>query len=104
MQLREIWYNKCVEAGGTVQLNALEWMSMATLDAIGKAGACLAPRVLRCNFGTLGFDYEFGTLNGHTSELAQAFEQLFRTDFTVPEQIRVMLNDKLPIIRALYVR
>ena len=37
-QLREIWTNKCIDAGGTVRLDALDWMSKATLDAIGKAG------------------------------------------------------------------
>ena len=36
--MREIWYNMCIEAGGSVRLNALGWMSKATLDAIGKAG------------------------------------------------------------------
>ncbi|KZV96634.1 cytochrome P450 [Exidia glandulosa HHB12029] len=86
-QLREIWYNKCIEAGGSVKLNALHWMSKATLDAIGKAG----------------FDYEFGTLNetGETNELAEAFEQVFRTDFTVYQQMRVMMNDRFPLLRAI---
>ncbi|KZV96650.1 cytochrome P450 [Exidia glandulosa HHB12029] len=83
--LREIWNNKCLEAGGSAQLNALAWLGHATLDAIGKA----------C------FDHEFGTLDGHTSELAEAFEQLFRTDVTAADQIRMMVNDKLPIVRAI---
>ncbi|KZV95960.1 cytochrome P450 [Exidia glandulosa HHB12029] len=87
MQLREIWYNKCIEAGGSVRLNALSWLSKATLDGIGKAG----------------FDYEFETLNegGKMNELAEAFEQLFRTDQTVFEQMRVMMNDRLPLLGAI---
>ncbi|KZV95952.1 cytochrome P450 [Exidia glandulosa HHB12029] len=87
MQLREIWYNKCIEAGGSVQLNALYWLSKATLDAIGKAG----------------FDYEFETLNegGKMNELAEAFEQLFRSDQTVLEQMRDMMEEHLPLLRAI---
>ncbi|KZV96656.1 cytochrome P450 [Exidia glandulosa HHB12029] len=86
-QLRDIWLNKCVEAGGSVQIDAMEWMSKATLDAIGKAG----------------FDYEFGTLNetGETNELALAFERIFRTDMKPHEQRRMLLNNAIPLLRWL---
>ncbi|KZV95955.1 cytochrome P450 [Exidia glandulosa HHB12029] len=86
-QLREVWYNKCIEAGGSVKLNVLSWLSKATLDAIGKAG----------------LDYEFELLNdaGKMDELAEAFEQIFRTDRTAAEQTRIMINDRIPLIGAL---
>ncbi|KZV81802.1 cytochrome P450 [Exidia glandulosa HHB12029] len=86
-KLREIWHNKCIEAGGSVKLDVLHWISQATLDAIGKAG----------------FDYDFGTLNetGETNELAEVFEQVFRTDFTLFQQMRLMLNETFPLLRAI---
>ncbi|EJD37741.1 cytochrome P450 [Auricularia subglabra TFB-10046 SS5] len=87
LQLREILTNKCIDAGGTARINALDWLSKATLDAIGKAG----------------FDYEFGTLNenGVTNELAEAFEGVLRKDTTPWQQVRFLLNNQFPLIRAI---
>ncbi|KZV92037.1 cytochrome P450 [Exidia glandulosa HHB12029] len=86
-QLREIWNNKCVEAGGSVHLDALDWISRATFDSIGKAG----------------FDYDFGTMNedGETNEMAEAFNTIFRADATPFEEMRGMLNDRFPLLRAI---
>ena len=62
--------------------------------------------LLIANLRLLGFDYEFGTLNenGQPNELAEAFESIFRTDLTVLQQMRGMLNDRFPIVRRMLVR
>ncbi|EJD39033.1 cytochrome P450 [Auricularia subglabra TFB-10046 SS5] len=84
-KLREVWYNKCIEAGGSVRLNAIEWLSKATLASIGKAG----------------FDYDFNTLNEHApkNELAEAFDKVFRADESPGVILRVLLNAQFPILK-----
>ncbi|EJD47289.1 cytochrome P450 [Auricularia subglabra TFB-10046 SS5] len=86
-QLRDIWHNKCLEAGGTARVDVLKWMSKAALDAIGKAG----------------FDYDFKNLDEHgeQTEMAAALEGVFRTDTTALEQVRVLLDDHFPLLRAI---
>ncbi|EJD39291.1 cytochrome P450 [Auricularia subglabra TFB-10046 SS5] len=87
-KMREIWYNKCIDAGGSVTLNALDWLSRATLDAIGKAG----------------FDYEFNTLNeeGEKNELAVAFDKIFRVDVAPKLQIRGFIYNQFPLLRKFF--
>ncbi|EJD39039.1 hypothetical protein AURDEDRAFT_171835 [Auricularia subglabra TFB-10046 SS5] len=73
--------NMCIEAGGSVRLNAIEWLSKATLASIGKAG----------------FDYDFDTLNEHApkNELAEAFDKVFRADESPGVILRVLLKSVL---------
>lgn len=84
----DIWANKCMEAGGTARLDAMEWLSKAALDIIGRAG----------------FDYQIGSLNetGWKSELAEAFEQLLRTDTSTNDFTRNMINNHFPILRTYF--
>lgn len=87
-KLCEIWNNKCIEVGGTIQLNALDWLSKATLDAIGKAG----------------FDYDFNALNEHglQNELAEAYGAIFRVDTKPADQRRDNIRSLFPSISALF--
>ncbi|EJD50642.1 cytochrome P450 [Auricularia subglabra TFB-10046 SS5] len=87
LQLREILTNKCIDAGGTARIDAVGWLSKATLDIIGKAG----------------FDYEFDTLNenGPMDELAKAFDETLRKDAPTWDQIRMLINYQFPLIRAI---
>ncbi|EJD37313.1 cytochrome P450 [Auricularia subglabra TFB-10046 SS5] len=87
IKMREIWHNKCIAAGGTVQLDALSWLSKATLDSIGIAG----------------FGYDFGALNenGVKNELYAAFERLLRVDNKPTAELRALLENLFPILRRL---
>ena len=105
--MRELWYNKCIDAGGTARIDALDWLSRATLDAIGKTGLSHPhPSVTRNRADILlGFDYDFESLNenGGQTELGAAFEKIFRQDNTPQVQIRMLLNDQFPMLRRLFV-
>ncbi|EJD37708.1 cytochrome P450 [Auricularia subglabra TFB-10046 SS5] len=84
----EIWTNKCTDAGGTARIDAMEWLSKAALDIIGRAG----------------FDHLIGALdeNGQKSELAEAFEQLLRTDTSSTDFTRNMINNHFPLLRTVF--
>ncbi|EJD52005.1 cytochrome P450 [Auricularia subglabra TFB-10046 SS5] len=82
-QLRDIWRVKMTEGGGTAQVDALSWLSRATLDIIGLAG----------------FDYQFNALNeqGESNELSDAFTKVFATNQT-PRTLP-MLKNFFPFLR-----
>lgn len=84
--LRDIWHRKCMETGGPARIDALHWMTKATLDIIGKAG----------------FDYEFRALdeNGAKSELAEAFQALFHKHSTPLEHAVALLYRQFPALRV----
>lgn len=41
---------------------------------------------------------------GETNELAEAFEQVLRSDVTLLQQMRLLLNGRFPLLRAIAVR
>ncbi|KAJ7849159.1 cytochrome P450, partial [Mycena leptocephala] len=65
IQLRDIWATQVTKAGGVARVEALSWLSKATLDIIGLAG----------------FNYKIDALgatdDAEPDELAEAFEALF---------------------------
>ncbi|KAJ7486927.1 cytochrome P450 [Mycena latifolia] len=65
LELRDIWASQVSNAGGTVRVDVLLWLSRATLDIIGLAG----------------FNYHFNSLSGSESatELGVAFSTIFTT-------------------------
>ncbi|KAJ7137572.1 cytochrome P450 [Mycena crocata] len=73
IQLRDIWATQAARNGGSVRVEALSWLSKATLDIIGLAG----------------FNYHVNALKTEShdtpDELAQAFDAVFarRTGFTM---------------------
>ncbi|KAJ6510544.1 cytochrome P450 [Mycena sanguinolenta] len=68
VELRDIWAGLVANANGTARVDILSWLSKATLDIIGLAG----------------FNYHFSNLSAEkTSELGQAFSDIFRSGETV---------------------
>ncbi|KAG5639166.1 hypothetical protein H0H81_006070 [Sphagnurus paluster] len=63
-KLRDIWAAENAREGGTSQIDALSWLSRATLDIIGLAG----------------FNYHFDALSGdpEKNELNEAFATMFK--------------------------
>ena len=67
-----------------LQLDVCHWMSRATLDVIGLAGAfllsvCITPinlrrRLVLCS----GFDYHLNAIQNEDNELLKAYEDMFR--------------------------
>ncbi|KAH7101315.1 cytochrome P450 [Auriculariales sp. MPI-PUGE-AT-0066] len=83
-QLRDIWLSKTAETG-LVTLDALSWLSRATLDIIGKGG----------------FGYDFDALNEHgpPNELNEAFTNVFST--AQAPNIWIILRAFLPFLRII---
>ena len=100
----DIWANKCAQAGGSVHLDVLEWMSKAALDIIGVAGALQVLPTEWCVCNPAGFGYEFGALSefGEPNELADAFEKVFRTNSG--GTMRMILHNYFPFLRYITVR
>ncbi|KAF8065386.1 cytochrome P450 [Lyophyllum atratum] len=85
IQLRDIWAAGNFNAGGTSQVDALSWLSRATLDVIGLAG----------------FDYRFDAMsdNPKQTELNAAFAALFETA-TRKRILLALLRPFLPFLRT----
>ncbi|KAJ7765808.1 cytochrome P450 [Mycena metata] len=82
-ELRDIWADQAARSG-TVRLDALSWLSKATLDIIGLAG----------------FNYNFNSLaSENQSELAAAFSTIFRAGTTITP-IRI-LQARFPVFRVI---
>jgi len=83
VELRDIWVAETAKQGSTGRIDALAWLSKATLDVIGLAG----------------FNYDFGALTNQRSELSDAFNAIFKTDSTFP--ILPRLKARFSIFRLL---
>ncbi|KAJ7800339.1 cytochrome P450 [Mycena leptocephala] len=85
IQLRDIWAAQAANAGGIARVEALSWLSKATLDIIGLAG----------------FNYKIDALgatdDAEPNELAEAFEALFavETEFSIVH----FLQFRYPVLR-----
>ncbi|KZW00396.1 cytochrome P450 [Exidia glandulosa HHB12029] len=82
-ELRDVWRAKVAEGGGSAEVDALSWLSKATLDIIGLAG----------------FDYHFNALKDQSNELSDAFGAVFSTS----QQFRLLnfLRNVIPVLRWL---
>ncbi|KAF7361367.1 hypothetical protein MSAN_01169400 [Mycena sanguinolenta] len=87
VELRDIWAGLVANANGAARVDILSWLSKATLDIIGLAGEFIS------NFRS----YAEGT-----SELGQAFADIFRSGETI-NFIRV-LQSFLPVFRIIPTR
>jgi hypothetical protein len=84
-QLRDIWASQAAQSG-TARVDALSWLSKATLDMIGLAGkfrfysvAGSLSRVL-----IAGFNYNFNSLASESqTELAAAFSTVFHAGTSI---------------------
>ncbi|KAL1939460.1 hypothetical protein VTO73DRAFT_10016 [Trametes versicolor] len=85
IELRDVWAAELSASGEPARINVIRGLSKMTLDVIGLAG----------------FNYEFNALNpsGKPSELAEAFEKIFK----VPEKIPIMmiLRNFFPILNII---
>ncbi|KAJ7496540.1 cytochrome P450 [Mycena latifolia] len=85
VELRDIWAAQASNAGGTARLDAVSWLSKATLDIIGLAG----------------FNYHFNSLSGSesASELGAAFSAIFQAGMRM-NPIRI-LQTWIPVFRVI---
>lgn len=80
-QLRDRWQALAdARPGEKVRIDALSWLSRATLDIIGLAGTFPNTPLTIVSIFT-GFNYAFDALNptGKLNELNEAFSTVFRT-------------------------
>lgn len=106
MQLRDLWLAEISKAGdaGIARVNAVKWLSRATLDIIGLAGET---RIPKCHDRQTiyrhetGFNYNFEALNpsGEVNELNAAFSVLFNP--TGISRLLMFLQGMMPIFRAI---
>nr|BAL05140.1 cytochrome P450 [Phanerodontia chrysosporium] len=84
-EMRDVWYNEIAKAGGaSAHVDALSWLSRATLDIIGRAG----------------FGYDFEALTGASNELNQAFSTLFARPIA-RHRFFAFLQASIPILRLI---
>ncbi|KAH7101316.1 cytochrome P450 [Auriculariales sp. MPI-PUGE-AT-0066] len=83
-ELRDVWLSKTAETGSTT-LDALSWLSRATLEIIGKGG----------------FGYNFNALDEHAppNELNEAFSHVFST--TKKVNTWVIVRSILPMLQII---
>ncbi|KAJ7082621.1 cytochrome P450 [Mycena belliarum] len=86
IQLREIWVAEAAKGGGVARIEAISWLSKATLDIIGLAG----------------FNYEINALGARAGdapdELVEAFEAMFHTEPHGHNVLR-FIQSRIPLLR-----
>lgn len=105
-QLRDLWFAEIAKSEtGQTRLDALSWLSKATLDIIGLAGAFNLSYLTSCfshlNSSSPGFNYDFGALNPQSeqNELNKAFGVIFNT--TTTPRILALLQGFFPPARLI---
>lgn len=106
-QLRDLWFAEIAKSEtGETRLDALSWLSKATLDIIGLAGAFdLSYRLTSCfshlNSSSAGFNYDFDALNPQSeqNELNKAFSVIFNT--TTTPRVLALLQGFFPPARLI---
>lgn len=85
IELRDIWAAENAREGGTSQIDALSWLSRATLDIIGLAG----------------FNYHFDALSGdpEKNELNEAFATMFKAGTKM--SVIPLIRSFVPFLRFL---
>ncbi|KAJ7606355.1 cytochrome P450, partial [Mycena polygramma] len=84
VQLRDIWMSQVTKENGEARIDVLSWLRRMTLDVIGQAGGSIdfytstlvTQRSL--DFAT-GFNYQFDALSRKSTELNDAFTELFHS-------------------------
>jgi hypothetical protein len=113
LQLRDIWATQIANSSsGVARVEVLSWLSKATLDIIGLAGAlpssasfsCLLNSPFSCVSSThAGFNYTIDALDAPEgaapNELAEAFEALFasETGFSLARFLQL----RFPLLRRI---
>ncbi|KAJ7458543.1 cytochrome P450 [Mycena latifolia] len=85
-QLRDIWVAEAAQNGGVARVDALSWLSKATLDIIGLAG----------------FNYDINALGAKEgdapNELVEAFEATFKAETEGVGALRI-IQSLIPLLR-----
>lgn len=100
-QLRDLLASESSKQGGTGRIDILSWLSRATLDIIGLAGAYIFGVVQQSIFKALfaGFNYKFNALSNEKNELNTAFAQMFKAGQRIT--LVPVLRGLFPLLRFL---
>ncbi|KAF7359134.1 hypothetical protein MSAN_01255000 [Mycena sanguinolenta] len=84
IELRDIWAAQTANSGGSSRVDALTWLSKATLDIIGLAGKSTPYPPTESDSSFAGFNYNFNSLaSEEQTELGAAFATTFQAGQTI---------------------
>jgi hypothetical protein len=92
-----------------IRLDVCHWVSRATFDVIGLAGAfstvtCFVVHLLMQPVTRLGFDYNFNAVQNQENELFNAYKNMFEVAVSQTGSLRSAINVFFPICERLFVR
>ena len=92
-----------------LRLDVCHWVSRATFDVIGLAGAFLpslyiTPSTYRATSLSSGFDYHFNAIQNENNELFRAYKDMFEFAISQPGILRSTIYAYVPLIKRLFVR
>lgn len=92
-----------------IRLDVCHWVSRATFDVIGLAGAfsavtCLVVHYLMQLVTRLGFDYHFNALQTQDNELFNAYKDMFEVAVSQSGSLRAAIIGFFPKFERLFVR
>ncbi|KAJ7275767.1 cytochrome P450 [Mycena rebaudengoi] len=99
IQLRDIWIAEAAQNAGVGKVDALSWLSRATLDIIGLAGKLILSFFRSRNSRSTGFSYDFNTLD--VSKKRDEFVEAFTTITSTKMSSLDFLQARFPIFRVL---
>lgn len=92
-----------------IRLDVCHWLSRATFDIIGLAGAflpvtCVIHQLTLSLILCLGFDYRFNAIQNEDNELFKAYKDMFEIAVSQSGNLRKMIVTYTPIIERFFVR
>ncbi len=92
-----------------LRLDVCHWVSRATFDVIGLAGAflsslCIIPSAYGVHLVlSSGFDYHFNAIQNEDNELFKAYKDMFEYAISQPGSLKSAIYTYAPILKELFV-
>ena len=94
-----------------IRLDVCHWMSRATFDVIGIAGALLLPQFPESitpltlpAVSSLAFDYHLNAIQNEENELLRAYKDMFEIGISQAQNFRQLVSFYFPIYDRLFVK
>ncbi|KAF7358644.1 Leukotriene-B(4) omega-hydroxylase 2 [Mycena sanguinolenta] len=104
IQLRDAWMNliRSETESTCARIDVCEFVSRATLDVMGLAGASRFVSVSPLLMFATGFDYNFNSIEDETNEVFIAYRDMFEVAVSQSPRFRSLLLMYLPTINRLF--
>jgi hypothetical protein len=102
-ELKERWMGIIGDNKEGARIDVCRWISRATFDVIGLAGAFFTLTLEAGWPMCIGFDYHFNAIESESNELFNAYKMMFDVAMPASQWFRGVVAIYFPIIDSLFV-